>query len=392
MIRSMIQLNDVIITNKVKIFDTNHGMLIGHVEQSDKFDSTGEYTNTWNMYDVKRSTMIRNLYPIEDMDGQSFRSILPKSEQSGTSSDFVKQYNADNLGYNSMTQIGNYGFMLSDETIEGLRELSYGNGGYFLRNQPTNVYVYPPSGDITITGDDGDYDSLRDGSMIPLYNLSGVAFNYLTELDGNNIYSDYINPTFYVNHTNTKSYLNANWDTGSMVTETTSGQVESTLLNTRSYNKIGSSMDSVFMTYRYDTDYDSDPVDISGDRDFNDYSMDSLSASTVLTDIPMNIKDDQYYTPGEAFAKRFEYLESIDVNRVGGLSKYATQSVHKSNVYSINIQNANINTLDIDGLDVDEVEMAKNRIKQSISNIIKDMIESCTPVNTQLAKIYWSGD
>lgn len=441
-----IQLNNIISTDKVKIFDTNQGVFIADVESSKTFNINDDLNtngdiiyNRSNMLDVLRNTMIQNYYEIDDFDGQTFRSPLPRNEWTNTPSDFAKQYNADDLPYQSITQMGGYGFLLSDETIDGLRDESFNTSAeiYETINSPVNTYVYPPSDEIVLCGvpedsgvEYGDWD--LSGTMIPLYNLSGISYNYLGEVDCVNRYFNYVTPTFYANHTNTKTHLNQNYDTGSMVTSSVNvSSVSATMINTRVYNKIGSSDDLLYMTYKHSRDYTSLPTLVDG-REYNDYSFETLS-SAHLTDINMSgystiIPDSVMVTgvsggptlssggftsggtpitgwvfpepevgvsiietpiipsTGDEFANKFNYIESIGVNTLGGLGKYDTQSVHKTNVYSINIQNANIDS------SIDITDDVRNKMKKSISNIIKNMVESCTPVNTQLIDINWNGE
>ena len=402
--KSDIKLKNVISTNKVKIFDTDQGVFIADVEEYDTFnindplniDPTSDIIyNVSNMLDVNRNTMLQNFYEISDLDGQSFRSPISRNEWTNTPDDYVKQYNADDLEYMSITQLDQFGFILSEDTIDGLRDETYNYDNTFgLVNSPVNLYVYPPSGQLVLSGYPVDInepyvDSDLSGNMIPLYNLSGVGYNYMGEIDCDNRYFDYMTPTFYSNHTNTKTHLNTNYNTGSMVTSPDGGtSLSATLTNTREYVKIGSSDNLLYMTYRYSRDYDSDLTSTIDGRTTDDYSFETLSA-TKVTDINMTGHSNSVTgvpSTGDDFAKRFNYVESIGVNTLGGLGKYDTQTLHKTNVYSINIQNANINSSD------DMTDDVKENIKKSVSNVIRDMVESCTPVNTQLIDINWNGE
>jgi hypothetical protein len=278
---------------------------------------------------------------------------------------------------------------MSDETINGLRQTSFDpvSSDYYKYNQQPNVYVYPPSGDITLSG-----TTSLSGNMVPVYDLSGVLFNYMTEIDTSKTYFDYVESTIYGNTTNLKNHMDELWNTGSSVDEITSTTVSASLDNVRSYNKICASANGIHFTYNHNTSYISEAVtSIKNDRNFDDYSLSALTLSASLTEIPMSgyiSEVDEFVdiSNGYEYANKFEYVESVRSDGEGGFNKYGKISGSKSNMYSINIQNANINSND----DLDDTQKAE--IKQSIDNIIRDVIEACTPTNTQLANIYWNGD
>lgn len=383
-----IKLKNVISSNKVKIFETDKGVFIGHVESTNIFNNNSSKANIYSIKDTLRDQLLRNYYEIEDIDIQTVNTTLPKSDQTGSKTDYIKQYNADDLGYISLKQIDGFGFLLSDDVVNGLRELSYNTSAYVDYDQQSNIFVYPPSGEISLSGEVGN--------MLPIYNLSGVSFNYLTEVPTDNIYFDFQSPVAYGNTTNLKNYLNGEWNTESMVSSaSTTTEVSATLDNTRSYKKLGGRIDgSLYFTYKHDTSYiTDDPTPISNSREFDDYSVSALTLSGSLTDIPMSgyaIESDSMdvsaITDGEDYARKFQYVESIRIDGLGGFNKYGRVEGHKSNVYSVNIKNANVNNNTT--LSTGE----RSKIKKSINNVIRNVIEACTPINTQLAKIYWNGD
>lgn len=382
-----IQLKNLISSDKVKIFETNHGVFVGNVEQTTTFNNDTSTDNMYSIKDTLRAQLLNNYYEIETIDIQSFNTTLTKSEQTGTPIDFITQGNPEALGYTSLVQIDGYGYLTSDNTINGLRELSYSDitSEYDKYNQEPHIFVYPPSGDITLSGDVGN--------MLPIYNLSGVNFNYLTEVATTDNYFDFQTKHAYGNTTNLKNHLNENWDTGSMVTSaTTLSSVSATLENTRNYLKVNGSIDgSLHFIYNHKESYTSDNISISNDRQFDDYSLSALTLSGSMTNLPMSGYDIptpelSAITTGDDYARRFDYVESIKPNGDGGFNKYGKVDGKKSNMYSINIQNANINDNTV------LTTKYKEDIKKSINNVIRNVIGACTPINTQLAKIYWNGE
>ena len=391
MSKPTIQLNNIIASDKVKIFDTTQGVFIGHVEKSTVFNKNSKDTNMYSMRDVLRDQRLDNFYEIDHMDIQTNRSTLSRSELTNSYTDFITQYNPDNLGYISVTQVGGIGYMISDLNQEGLQERSFdGVSGYQLYIQDPYVYVYPPSANITLSG--------VSGNMLPIYNLSGVNFNYLTEVDPDDVYFEFKEGLAFGNTTNAKNYMNQQWDTGSMVTSATTTSVSATLDNTRTYIKIGSSNDGLFLAYKHDRGYTSDVVNIANLREFNDYSLASLQVSSSVTDIPMSADIYTDYAisafttsastlDGQDYAKRFCYVETMESDGRGGFNRYDLSEGKKTNLYSINIQNANINNNTDLGSSAE-----RERIKTSITNVIRNVIGACTPLNTQLFKIYWNGE
>jgi hypothetical protein len=384
-----LKLKNIISSDKVKIFETNYGVLIGNVDRTDTFNNDTSTDNIYSMFDVTRSQILNNLYEIEQTDIQTNNTTLSKSNQTNTPTDFIEQYNPANLAYKSIAQFNIYGFMLSNDTIDGLRQNGYNTISEVFENynQQPNVYTYPPSGEITLSG-----TTSLSGNMVPIYDLSGISFNYMSEIDTTKTYFDYTDSLIYGNTTNLKNHMNELWNTGSNVTDVTTTSVSATLDNVRDYNKICSSDNGIHFTYNHTKSYVSSSVtSIKNDREFDDYSLSALTLSASLTEIPMSgyiSEVDEYsdVSSGYEFANKFEYVESIRSDGEGGFNKYGKISGHKSNMYSINIQNANINSNE----DLDDIQ--KEEIKQSINNIIRDVIEACTPTNTQLANIYWNGD
>lgn len=267
MAKPIIKLKNVVISDHVRMFETDQGVLIGNRESTNTLDSDSSSANMWCMYDTLRDQVLFNMYPIADMDGQTYRTTIGTVNRTGTASDFIKQYNADNLDYISICQMDNYGYILSDETIDGLRELSWDNdgGAFVLYDQEVNTFVYPPSAMISLDGTGDDVS----GNMVPIYNLSGISYNYIGEVDIGGYYFNYQTGNFYVNTTNTKNNIGSGWDTESLVASaSTFDTVSATINKTRSYLKIGTAGNELFLTYKHLKDYESDVATIADGRQF----------------------------------------------------------------------------------------------------------------------------
>lgn len=166
--------------------------------------------------------------------------------------------------------------------------------------------------------------------------LSGsnyIAYAPIATISGDSIYSPYPeNPdtnSIYVNPFALKNVYNYNWNTE---------YDKTTLMLTgiRDYMKVGSTQGTIWTSYRYLRDNE--------------------------TDI------DKYE----------------NVERFKGLYKYKQTALHKSNIYSIKIKNSGLNS------NITDVEV-KNNLRTIIETTLHNVVKRIAPANTALWKIEWEG-
>lgn len=68
--------------------------------------------------------------------------------------------------------------------------------------------------------------------------------------------------------------------------------------------------------------------------------------------------------------------------------KFGHNTRHKSNLFSIKIYNSGLDEFSMDKLSDSERQMGES-LKKSISNAMKDLVDSIAPANTQLFATYF---
>jgi hypothetical protein len=286
-----------------------------------------------------------------------------------------------------MCQYFDYAYLLTDITNKSLSgEHLFVNSDVFATSYlstvelPIKTYVYPSSANImSSNSSSGEY------TYVPLYNLSGINFNFIEECPLDFSYYGYEKDSstssyFYVygDAVNAKNAYNHNYSLDSRVTSTTNtSSVSATVNSARTYYDIDSTGDLLYMVYKNDLKYQtSSSTSLSGTGvTFGMTPTSSFQSSGNIVDI-VGLSSSTLST---SVINRFDNVEVIaSINRISDTEG------HKSNLFSINIQNSNIDSSPLSSNE-------KEYIKKSLSTIIESVIKNIIPANTQLLKIYWNG-
>lgn len=383
------ELKNIIASEKSILFQTNSGVFVGNCEESNYIDPEGTSNpdnNKWNFIVEASNQMIENLYPLSAFSMQSYQYKTKPSNRSGSISDFREVFTPTEVNIQDICQFFSFGYMLSDITTKGvdIRDITY--SGYIPKinitrsEQLPKTYVYPSSA-IIIGGGEAESEV----RCVPIYNLSGVQYNYIDECPLDLEYYGYDRDltdtdSYYYSFGDTFNCKNAYDDTYSLNSFVNSGastqEVSANLIKARQYYGIGSTGGALYAIYKNNTEYNSAINTLSGgvtygmtpDANYN------LTGSTF--DIPMNTKSETSGTIYDMF-ENVEELYSLNI--------LSDTTKHKANLYSINIQNANLNTSSI-------AVSTQETVKRNINRIIENMVKNVTPANTQLFNIYWNGE
>ena len=394
MATTTLTLNNIIASNNAIIFDTSDGLLIGDNEPTSVMDPTAvafpQY-NKWNFNDLTINSMCSNIYPLSSFMIQSYQYKIPPAHRQNNETDFIDLYAPDVMPIKSCQHF-DYGYFLTDLTNKSITsdELIFNtdiNATSYLANTnvPINTYVYPSSAIIMNPADPNNVATSGESTFIPLYNLTDILFNFFEEIPLDFNYYNFEPLTtsgyYYINGdcTNTKNQYNYDYNMVSRVTSTTSvTSVSAVLDQTRKYSNIGVAGDLLYMVYRTNQYYSSGTVSLSSNTTGVTFGMvptSSFANSGSIVPIPMTGP----YTKNYGIAEQFDAVEVID-----SLDRLKNTNGHKTNLFSINIKNANINTAPLSATDI-------ANIKNSLTNIIENVISNVIPANTQLFKIYWNG-
>lgn len=133
------------------------------------------------------------------------------------------------------------------------------------------------------------------------------------------------------------------------------------------FNKVGTNAPSALII-KLEAEGTSSPISGFGDVVINSVDVTCLSGNAGTGDVGNN-------------ASLYDLAE-----RVEGFYRYQTLPVHKSNLFSIRINNSRLNKDQTLG------EVEKEKIKKSVTNVVKNIVDKITPVHTQLLGIDFTGE
>jgi hypothetical protein len=96
-------------------------------------------------------------------------------------------------------------------------------------------------------------------------------------------------------------------------------------------------------------------------------------AEAVINSVNVTLLDQQ--------AGLYDLAERID-----GFYRYQTIPLHKSNLFSIRINNSRLN------IDDALSEKEKQKIRKSVTTVVRDIVENIKPVHTQLLNVEFTGE
>lgn len=398
----ILQLNKIVNGQFGTLLDTNEGIYVVNQESSITDMTPNAVSdnniNKWNTVDITNGVTYANTYPISAFLLQSYQFKYGPIQRTNTKADYVDTF-APRTSYNDICQYRDYAFMLSDLTLTGPKSKiveetmdPFDLPTPILKELDIKTYVYPSSGTISLDALSGD------NTMVPLYNLSGIPFNYFCEIPLSYKYfnydlaaqDDYF--SVYADTFNCKNSYDFNYGVRSILTSAGSTTSISGYIDyCRDYTKIDCNGDLLYLVYNTNKFYETSAAQaISGTgitfnmtptssffitgniADINMSPILTLSAKTNYSSISGNIYD------------LYECVEVL--NNINSINRIRSQLNHKSNLFSINIQNANV--INNSGLTEEE----KTNIQTSIKNIIKNIYKQFVPANTQLFNIYFNGD
>lgn len=382
-------LKNLISSDNVIMFETNEGLQVGHVESSDMKNTITDYNL---IVSGNVSIPLNNMYPLSSFIIQSYQYEKIPSERQNNINDFLNIYAPDTT-YVKGCQFFNYGYLLSDLTDKSISVDSMSFSGdifstsYTTKTEmPIDTYVYSSLDKITSSPYASTGTVCGEYTAIPLYDLSGVRFNFINECplefkySGYNVDSTSAYSYIFADSVNAKNNYNYNYSVESIVTSSVNiSAVNAELRNAREYYNIGTTGDLLYMIYKTNKHYASpSSVSLSSNITNVTFGMNPTSAfatSGSIIKIPMS-------TMTSLSSNIYEQYDNVET--IYSINRIKEPITHKSNLYSINIQNANINSSDLTDVD-------KTTLKRNLSNIMENMIKNISPANTQLFKIYWNG-
>jgi hypothetical protein len=398
----ILQLNKIVNGQYGTLLDTNEGIYVVN-QESILTDMTPNAVsdnniNKWNTVDITNGITYANTYPISSFLLQSYQFKYGPIQRTNTKADYVDTF-APQINYNDLCQYRDYAFILSDITLAGPKSKivedtmdPFDLPVPVLKELDIKTYVYPSSSIISLDALSGD------NTMVPLYNLSGIPFNYFCEIPLSYKYFNYELASqddyfsVYADVFNCKNSYDFNYGVRSVLTSagdatTISGYID----YCRDYTKVDCTGDLLYLVYNTNKFYETSAAQsISGTGiTFNMTPTSSFFISGDIANINM--------TPALVLSAKpnyssisgniYDLYECVEVlNNVNSINRIRSQLNHKANLFSINIQNANI--INNDSLTEEE----KTNIQTSIKNIIKNIYKQFVPANTQLFNIYFNGD
>lgn len=396
MANTTLTLNNIVASKNAIIFNTSDGIFIGHNDISNVMDPVfGDYTyaNKWNFNVLDTNNyMHANMYPISAFTLQSYQYKKSPALRQNDVDDFIDVYGPTSPLL-KCCQYFDFSYFLTGLTLDSIAyDCLFFNPDLFATSyiqktiMPINTYVYPSSAVITSGSNPTNMATSGESTLIPLYNLSGVQFNFIEELPLDFGYYNYEPLTtsayyyVYADSLNAKNQYSYDYSVRSVLTSTTNtSNVSAYLTNARSYNNINTTGDILYIVYKNNMYYKTQgSISLSSNTTGITFGMvptSSFASTGTIIDIPLTTTQVLTASP----INRYDNVEVISsINRIKELS------VHKSNLFSINIKNANINTASLSADDI-------SNIKNGLTNIIESVIKNVIPVNTQLFKIYWNG-
>ena len=235
------------------------------------------------------------------------------------------------------------------------------------------IAIYLPSSVIALSADNED-------AIAPIYVLSGVGFNYISEIpcENSDLYFDFFDGRIQANFGNMKNMYDQDWNvsaevlTGWVDLPHTSSYVSSALLkNPRTYVNLNVNEDCVWAAYTFDRDY-CNTTSAMVPSSIGYY----VESNIVPTTIPMEISGG-YISPTSAHM--FQHIE-----RIAGFNRIGYTKLHKSNLFSIVLRNTNLNS------GFAETSATKANVQQSIINIITNIVKKIAPGYTEMFRVYFT--
>jgi len=388
----------------IKIFNTSDGIRLldtySHIHSNDLGYTTSGIERKYK-YDFVYTPSLSGISPIPILQMYNDNALTIQSSVTTNNSQlnpqFLEEYlDMQSSGYISVAQYNNTILALTTNGRNVIQAKSihfsqlgvpyydadpsgYWDSRRALRDFPVYVGVYLPAVEFNLLLPD-----YKEDIIAPAYLLSGVDFNYLSEVNASSEYAhiDFDTAHLYANSLNMKNMYNENWDVSAYVS--TSGDLgvnraitSAHLDNSRVYTTINVAPNNVIWAkYQFGKYYSNNvPVEMVK-RNLYDTEFDvtrRFKTSIIKPHIYKVYEIDN--TPYLTSAHQYEHIE-----RIKGFNTFASAETHKSNLFSINIHNSGFST-----------DTTQNRnIRNGINTIINNMIEKIVPAHTQLFNIYWT--
>lgn len=336
---------------------------------SQRYDS-----NKASMYDIDNKRIIHNVYDL------SKTPLKTTSNKASYMSDekidiYVPQISNDFL---NLVQFKNYAFGLTrlttDEPIMlntiydqlSKFKVSY---CYQLSNEQIQTILYPRPTELSIYDDslnDQSYDtytewidnnqSLSNTIISSIFNfrrvLIGINYNKLIEIPEDVEYNDYSKGYIQCNQIVMKNHLNYAY--------TLCTDVNSKLCGCREYCNVNVCGNQLYATYRDNVNYNSESEQDHSEYQISVHNMEMASRQNSYT---------------------YQHIEVIN-----SWNKFDNSKVegHKSSMFSISLIDTGLNSSSIN-------DNVKQKLRQTIMNSVRSIINAIAPANTQLFKVYFEG-
>ena len=345
------------------------------------FGDVGEYetmsqrynTNKASMYDIDNKRIIHNLY---DLSKTQLKTTSNKASYiSNEKIDiYVPQISNDFL---NLVQFKNYAFGLTRSTTDEpimlntiYDELSKFETSYCyqLSNAQQQTILYPKPTELSIYDNslrNKSYDtytewidnnpSLSNIILSSIFNirrvLIGIQYNRLIEIPEDVEYNDYSKGYIQCDQLVMKNHLDYTYTLSTNI---------NTLSGCREYCNVNVCGNQLYTTYRDNINYS------SGNIPSHTYSKEKV------------IVHYRKMVPQPYSYQKVEVINSwnkFDNSKVEG---------HKSSMFSISLIDTGLNSSSIN-------ENAKQKLRQTIMNSVRSIVDAIAPANTQLFKIYFEG-
>lgn len=373
----------------------------GDIEENASMTDS-QKNNKYNMYNFTHGHVISNLYDSSRVRHRSQVLKYNKSSANDNIDDYATVFVPDEgFGIDGFTQNSDSVYTLNKETRKDFRYERYDFDTHKVVESDGDIHTYlyrPVQQDLSnfIQGQsmyvrdflsahdfqEDAYLSVLNKVFQPYADLSGVNYNYVMEIPQSYKYTYYDSNSVLANSFNTKNALNYMYSMSFLKNKgvtscdvyenddyissfsTTGSQM--TLHGTRNYFEINTCGGQTYLKY-----YDNNKYDTYMLSDFYE-SIDY--ENEVPRVLPLNMEKGTY---GD-----FNTYQKVET--IGSLNRFQYTN-HKSNMYSVEIRDSGINKVEIS-------EDVRKNIKQDVENSIRLMTKKLCPANTELLKIYWTGE
>lgn len=353
----------------------------GDVAATEGFTENLDYSHA-STYDYTNGHVVHSLYDVTKARLKTPVYSKSKSSISGLESDFVDVYAPSLSGASIIGMVGieDYQYCLTTPMTKSIAypyvslsskmigDYTYGTT---LSSSTIPTYLYEPITELCSNYNSYDgyiktlfRDNIDDGLNRVFEvknNLLAVNYNYILEFQLGkirNIYDEgmlFCDPYVGKNHYTAEYTVSASTDTaGKFVLD-----------DCRDYCGIGCGGGQVFLKYTDDKRY------VEDSRVDTPYT--NINGKPI-TEVTMK----QQAVHGRQF--NFQHIEVLK-----SMNRFSPSNQHKSNIYSLELVDTGLN----DNSNI--AESIKEKLRQDVKNMVRDMAEQICPADTQLFEVYFSG-